>query len=33
MCVPFLVTNRGYGVVWDNPSKTVIEPGFNEETR
>ena len=33
MCVPFLVTNKGYGVIWDNPSKTVIEPGFNEETR
>jgi len=31
--VPFLVTNHGYGVVWDNPSRTVIEPGFNEETR
>ena len=33
MGVPFLVTNKGYGVVWDNPSKTVVEPGFNEETR
>jgi len=33
ICVPFLVTNKGYGVVWDNPSKTVIEPGFNEVTR
>ncbi|HVN18356.1 MAG TPA: TIM-barrel domain-containing protein [Dongiaceae bacterium] len=33
VCVPFLVTNKGYGVVWDNPSKTVIEPGFNERTR
>ena len=31
--VPFLVTNYGYGVVWDNPSKTTIEPGFNEQTR
>ena len=31
--VPFLVTNKGYGIVWDNPSKTVIEPGFNEQTR
>jgi len=29
----FSVTNRGYGVVWDNPSRTVIELGFNEETR
>jgi alpha-D-xyloside xylohydrolase len=33
VCVPFLVTNKGYGIVWDNPSKTVIEPGFNERTR
>jgi alpha-D-xyloside xylohydrolase len=31
--VPFVVTNRGYGMIWDNPSKTTIEPGFNEETR
>lgn len=33
ICVPFMVTNYGYGIVWDNPSKTVIEPGFNEQTR
>ncbi|AXC10848.1 Alpha-xylosidase [Acidisarcina polymorpha] len=32
-CVPFLVTNKGYGLIWDNPSRTVIEPGFNEQTR
>jgi alpha-D-xyloside xylohydrolase len=32
-CVAFLVTNKGYGLVWDNPSKTTIEPGFNEQTR
>lgn len=32
-CVPFLVTNKGCGLVWDNPSKTTIEPGFNEQTR
>jgi alpha-D-xyloside xylohydrolase len=32
-CVPFMVTNKGYGLVWDNPSKTTIEPGFNEQTR
>ena len=31
--MPFLVTNKGYGLVWDNPSKTTIEPGFNEQTR
>ena len=33
ICVPFMVTNYGYGLVWDNPSKTVIEPGFNEQSR
>lgn len=32
-CVPFYVTNYGYGLLWDNPSKTTIEPGFNEQTR
>jgi alpha-D-xyloside xylohydrolase len=32
-CVPFLVTNKHYGVLWDNPSKTTISPGFNEQTR
>jgi len=31
--VPFLITNRGYGMIWDNASKTTIEPGFNEQTR
>ena len=31
--VPFVVTNYGYGLIWDNPSKTTIEPGFNEQTR
>ncbi len=31
--IPFLVTNRGYGVIWDNPSKTTIVPGFNGQTR
>ena len=32
-CVPFVVTNYGYGLIWDNPSKTTIEPGFNEQTK
>jgi len=32
-CVPFMVTNKGYGLLWNNPSKTTIEPGFNEQTR
>ena len=32
VCVPFMVTNYGYGIVWDNPSKTTIAPHFNERT-
>ncbi len=32
-CVPFLITNKGYGLIWDNPSKTTFESGFNERTR
>jgi alpha-D-xyloside xylohydrolase len=31
--IPFVVTNKGYGLIWDNPSKTTIEPGFNDQTR
>jgi alpha-D-xyloside xylohydrolase len=31
--VPFAISNLGYGLVWDNPSKTTVEPGFNEQTR
>jgi len=33
VCVPFVVTNKGYGLLWDNPSKTRFEPGFNEQTK
>ncbi|MDQ2840464.1 MAG: DUF5110 domain-containing protein [Acidobacteriota bacterium] len=29
VCVPFMVSSRGYGLVWDNPSKTTVELGFN----
>jgi alpha-D-xyloside xylohydrolase len=32
VCVPFVVTNKGYGLLWDNPSKTTMIPGFNERT-
>lgn len=32
-CVPLLVTNKGYAVLWDNPSKTTVDPYFNEQTR
>ncbi len=33
MGIPFAITNKGYGIVWDNPSKTTVRPGFNEQTR
>ncbi|HEY1803108.1 MAG TPA: glycoside hydrolase family 31 protein [Terracidiphilus sp.] len=32
VCVPFMVSSRGYGLIWDNPSKTTIQAGFNERT-
>jgi alpha-D-xyloside xylohydrolase len=32
VCVPFLVTNKGYGIVWDNPSATRVTPGLNGHT-
>ena len=32
-CVPFVVTNKGYGIVWDNPSATTVAFGFNDSTR
>jgi alpha-D-xyloside xylohydrolase len=33
VCVPFYVTNKGYGLVWDNPAKTRFEFGFNNQNR
>ena len=27
VCVPFMVSSRGYGLVWDNPSKTTDRSG------
>jgi alpha-D-xyloside xylohydrolase len=33
VCVPFVVTNKGYAIVWDNPSKTRVDFGFNERTK
>ena len=32
VCVPFMVSNKGYGLLWDNPAKTTIAAGFNEQT-
>ena len=31
VCVPFMISTRGYGLVWDNPSKTTIDLGFNQQ--
>ncbi|MBN8807830.1 MAG: glycoside hydrolase family 31 protein [Sphingomonas sp.] len=33
VCVPFLVTNQGYAIVWDNPSATTVSPGLHNATR
>ena len=33
VCVPFVVTNKGYALLWDNPSKTRVDFGFNRQTR
>ncbi len=32
VCVPFMISTRGYGLVWDNPSKTTIDLGFNQQS-
>ena len=29
VCVPFMVSSLDYGLVWDNPSKTTVDLGFN----
>jgi alpha-D-xyloside xylohydrolase len=33
VCVPFVVTNKGYALLWDNPSRTRVDFGFNDQTR
>ncbi len=33
VCVPFVVTNHGYGLLWDNPSRTRVDFAFNDQTR
>ena len=32
VCVPFMVSSRGYGLIWDNPSRTTIDLGFNQQS-
>jgi alpha-D-xyloside xylohydrolase len=31
-CVPFVVTNKGYAILWDNPARTTVNFGFNDTT-
>lgn len=33
VCVPFMISNKHYGLLWDNPAKTTIAAGFNEQTK
>lgn len=32
VCVPFLVSSKGYGILWDNASPTKVYPGVNGRT-
>jgi alpha-D-xyloside xylohydrolase len=33
VCVPFVVTNKGYGIVWDNPARTTVAFAIGGSTR
>ena len=33
VCVPFMVSSKGYGVIWDNPSDTRLVAGINGHTK
>lgn len=33
VCVPFVVSSRGYGLVWDNPSKTRVDLAINQQSQ
>lgn len=33
VCIPFMVTNKGYGIVWDNASATKVMPGLHNSTK
>ncbi len=33
ICVPFVVSNKGYGLLWDNPSKTTVAFAINGQTQ
>jgi alpha-D-xyloside xylohydrolase len=33
VCVPFVVTNKGYGIVWDNPARTTVQFAIANQTK
>jgi alpha-D-xyloside xylohydrolase len=33
VCVPFVVTNKGYGILWDNPSRTTVAFAIDNATK
>jgi alpha-D-xyloside xylohydrolase len=33
VCVPFVVSSKGYGLLWDNAAKTTVQFGFNDVNR
>jgi alpha-D-xyloside xylohydrolase len=33
VCVPFVVTNKGYGILWDNPSRTTVAFAIGNVTK
>ncbi len=32
VCVPVLISSKGYAIVWDNPSETIVSAGINGST-
>lgn len=33
VCVPFAVSTRGYGLIWDNASKTTVDLAINQQSQ
>ncbi len=33
VCVPFVVTNKGYGILWDNPARTTVAFAIGNQTK
>jgi len=32
VCVPYLLSSKGYGILWDNPAATTVSAGLNGRT-